>query len=238
MATNNPIDSLDPIQVALGGTGLATATQYGVLYGNGTSNVGVTAVGTSNFVLTSNGAGVSPTFQSASAASGNFVLIQSQTASSSASLTFTTGITASYNTYFFILTNVVPATNTAILNLTVSSNGGSSYASTGYQSGINYWAYNAINPTNSNSTAAFLCTSALSNSAGIGCSGIIYVYNTTSGLDPVVNGQVTFNGSTSGNGAFNTVMGSVTTTTLNAFKLAMSSGNISSGTISLFAILE
>lgn len=56
MATNNSINSLDPIQVALGGTGAATIT--GVLIGNGTSAVtastvtqyGTVIAGTSNAV--------------------------------------------------------------------------------------------------------------------------------------------------------------------------------------------
>jgi len=51
--------------VATGGTGAATLAANGIVYGNGTSAVGVTAVGTATHVLTSNGAGVAPTFQAA-----------------------------------------------------------------------------------------------------------------------------------------------------------------------------
>lgn len=49
--------------VANGGTGANTLAANGVIYGNGTSAVGVTAVGTAGNVLTSNGVGVAPTFQ-------------------------------------------------------------------------------------------------------------------------------------------------------------------------------
>jgi len=44
----------NPIIVAKGGTGVATLTSNGVLYGNGTGNVSVTAQGGSNTVLTAN----------------------------------------------------------------------------------------------------------------------------------------------------------------------------------------
>ena len=52
-----------PLPVASGGTGVATFTDAGVLIGNGTGAVQVTTAGTSGQVLTSNGAGVDPTFQ-------------------------------------------------------------------------------------------------------------------------------------------------------------------------------
>ena len=52
--------------VTLGGTGAATFTDGGVLIGNGTGAVQATSAGTAGQVLTSNGAGVDPTFQTAS----------------------------------------------------------------------------------------------------------------------------------------------------------------------------
>lgn len=53
-----------PLGVASGGTGLATCTAHGVPVGEGTSAMVCTAVGTAGQVLTSNGAGVDPTYQS------------------------------------------------------------------------------------------------------------------------------------------------------------------------------
>ena len=58
------ITGITDLAVADGGTGASTLTANGVLYGNGTSAVGVTAVGTSGQVLTSNGSSA-PTFQDA-----------------------------------------------------------------------------------------------------------------------------------------------------------------------------
>jgi hypothetical protein len=53
------------VTVAQGGTGATTFTDGGVLIGNTTGAVQVTSAGTSGQVLTSNGAGVDPTFQAA-----------------------------------------------------------------------------------------------------------------------------------------------------------------------------
>lgn len=53
----------DQATVANGGTGAVTLTAHGVLIGNGTSAVNVTAAGTAGQVLTSNGGSADPTFQ-------------------------------------------------------------------------------------------------------------------------------------------------------------------------------
>lgn len=60
--------------VAKGGTGATTFTDGGVLVGNGTNAVQATAVGTAGQVLTSNGAGVDPTFQDGVTASNTATL--------------------------------------------------------------------------------------------------------------------------------------------------------------------
>lgn len=51
MATNNAINSLDPIEVAKGGTGNAILTDNGVLVGSGTSPITVLSVGTTGQLL-------------------------------------------------------------------------------------------------------------------------------------------------------------------------------------------
>ena len=51
MATQNSWNSQDPVQVALGGTGLATLTSHGILMGNGTGVVNITAEPTNGQVL-------------------------------------------------------------------------------------------------------------------------------------------------------------------------------------------
>jgi hypothetical protein len=236
MSTQNATNTAKPITVAQGGSGDSSLTAYAVVCG-GTTSTGalqsVSGVGTSGQVLTSNGAAALPTWQN-SAAGGNLVLLQSQTASSSASLTFSTGVSSTYNTYFFLFSAVVPATNTAILGMTLTGSGGS------YAAGTNYFAYNSATVNNINSASNILIGGALSNTASIGVSGSAYGYGMTSGTsEPSVCGQVVFNSSALGTTAFGLSTGlSSSVSTITAFVFQMSSGNISTGTITVFGVLE
>ena len=82
-----------PLLVANGGTGAATFTADGVLYGNTTSAIGATAVGTANYVLTSNGAGNAPTFQQTSLTAGvTGVLPIANGGTNASSMTTTDGV--------------------------------------------------------------------------------------------------------------------------------------------------
>ena len=58
---------------------------------------------------------------------GNLVHIQSQTASNSASISFTTGINSTYKEYQFYFIDVHPRTDQAELNFQGSTDGGSNY---------------------------------------------------------------------------------------------------------------
>jgi hypothetical protein len=57
---------------------------------------------------------------------GNMVLLSTQTASASASISFTTGITSTYKEYMFIFNNIHPATDNAHFQFK-STDGGSTY---------------------------------------------------------------------------------------------------------------
>ena len=236
MATQNATNTGNPITVAQGGSGDSSLTAYAVVCG-GTTSTGalqsVSGVGTSGQVLTSNGATALPTWQN-SAAGGNLVLLQSQTASSSASLTFSTGVSSTYNTYFFLFSAVVPATNAAILEMTLTGSGGT------YTAGTNYFAYNSATVNNINSGSYIPIGGALSNTASIGVSGSVYGYGMTSGAsEPSVCGQVVFNSSALSTTAFGLSTGLVSSVaTITAFVFQMSSGNISTGTITVFGVLE
>jgi hypothetical protein len=63
-------------------------------------------------------------------AGDGITLISSQTASASASLSFTTGIDSTYRTYLFKFINMHPATDGAELKFNLSTDGGSTYAVT------------------------------------------------------------------------------------------------------------
>ena len=60
--TGGSITGITDITVADGGTGASTFTTNGVIFGNGTSALGVTAAGTAGQVLVSGGSGAAPSF--------------------------------------------------------------------------------------------------------------------------------------------------------------------------------
>ena len=60
-------------------------------------------------------------------ATGDMVLLSTQTASSSASISFTSDIDSTYDSYIFKFYNIHPATNSTDFDFQVSTNGGSSY---------------------------------------------------------------------------------------------------------------
>jgi len=67
------------------------------------------------------------TAYNASVATGNMVLISSQTASDSASISFTTGIDSTYKEYQFYFINVAPRTDDVTFHFNGSTDGGSNY---------------------------------------------------------------------------------------------------------------
>jgi hypothetical protein len=70
------------------------------------------------------------TAYNAAIATGNMVLISSQTASNSASISFTTGIDSTYKEYQFYFIDIHPRTDSSSFQFNFSTNGGSTYAVT------------------------------------------------------------------------------------------------------------
>jgi hypothetical protein len=70
------------------------------------------------------------TAYNAAVATGNMVLISSQTASDSASISFTTGIDSTYKEYQFWFIDIHPRTDSSSFQFNFSTNGGSTYAVT------------------------------------------------------------------------------------------------------------
>ena len=67
------------------------------------------------------------TAYNASVSTGGMVLISSQTASASASISFTSGINSTYKEYQFWFINIDPATHNAEFQFNASTDGGSNY---------------------------------------------------------------------------------------------------------------
>jgi hypothetical protein len=58
---------------------------------------------------------------------GNMVLLSTQTASASASISFTTGIDSTYKEYMFIFNNIHPSLDNSNISFNLSTDGGSTY---------------------------------------------------------------------------------------------------------------
>lgn len=217
--------------IAGGGTNATSfAITDGTIYYDGTKLV-TTATGTSGQVLTSNGAGVAPTYQTLT--SGSLVLIQTKTASNSASISFTSGLTT-YNNLLIVFDNVVPISNGVSLQMQISTNGGSSYVATGYASGYNQLNFSSTVPTNANSSTAFLLGGVFTNTAGDSAGGSFYLGDITSGAAIKLWGTSVLSISTS---SFqNQLVGKNSTTGTNAIQFTFTSGNISTGTFSVYGI--
>lgn len=116
------------LPVAGGGTGAASFTDAGVLIGNGTGAIQVTTAGTAGQVLTSNGAGVDPTFQTPSA--GGWTQIGStQTISTPVATLAFTSIPTTYSELFLEIVGVRSNAGTNdVLSVATSTNNGSGYA--------------------------------------------------------------------------------------------------------------
>ena len=87
------------LSVSQGGTGASSLTSKGVLYGNGTSAIAATAVGSSGQVLTSNGAGSAPTFQDAGGGAWELLLTGTVSAASSLAIEGSSYINDDYIRY-------------------------------------------------------------------------------------------------------------------------------------------
>lgn len=186
-------------------------------------------------ISVTNGSGVSgnPTITAA-----NWVLISSQTASASSSIDFTNISLGTYRRYMIEFRGVVPATDGASLRMQSSNDNGSSWGVTGYQAGCNFNPYNSTTVTNTNSATDWILTPALDN--GVSTSfgnGSLEVFTTTSNLAYMV-GQICCFENGGGTTGYGTIGGRAGQTGTNAFRLLMSSGNITSGSFYLYGLQE
>mgnify|MGYP003639908442 FL=1 len=125
------------------------------------------AVGTATHVLTSNGTGAAPTFQAAAGGGGGaWTYISSVTASSSATVDFTSGIGSTYDLYVITWADVVPVTDNVDFRMRTTSNAGGLWDDGG--SDYDYYTSRWQTGTGSHSTAATVTGSAMSGPSGNG----------------------------------------------------------------------
>lgn len=178
------------------------------------------------------GSGITVTPSSGSiqiSSSGDFTLISTQTATNSASLSWTNLVSG---TYFLTYNAIVPADADRTMFMYISTNNGSSYISSDYQSGTNTAVWNSATFVNSNFTGAYLLSAVLDN-ADPGVSGFLYMGNQTSKYNNIYGECTGFHSGQPARGIFS---GWNTNVNVNAIQIAMNAGNIKSGTVSLYYI--
>ncbi len=138
------------LPVGNGGLGVASTTAYGVLAGgtSSTSAIQNCGAGTSGQILKSNGNSALPSFVAPSSVGGSMVLLQTITFDNTASsYNITSNLSSTYSTYKIIGTNIQGFNGGSnSIALRVSTNGGSSFETTGYSvyGGVWNFATNAL----------------------------------------------------------------------------------------------
>lgn len=151
-------------------------------------------------------------------------LIQTQVASASSSLTFTTGISGTYNTYVLIVDQLRDFGNIgAHLVAQISTNGGSSYIASNYQ---DLYGTGSIG----------LGITGQQDTDGV-TSATAYIYNLTSGSGYIFSSSTGTNYSNpSLGGDAKNAMYMTANISANALRIKMSDSNTFSGTVSLYSI--
>jgi hypothetical protein len=186
------------------------------------------------------------TSYNAAVATGNMVLLSSQTASNSASISFTTGIDSTYKEYQFWFIDIHPRTNATDFTFNMSTDSGSNYNVTktstffrayhfedGTDSGLGY-----ITSTDLAQSTAFqlLTENGFSNDADVSLGGSLTIFNPASTtyvkhyISTTNNIKVTY--------AINSYIAGYgnTTSAVNAVQFKMASGNMD-GTILMYGIV-
>lgn len=225
----------------------STMTNGQVIIGNVTTGLPAAATLTAGTNVTiTNGTGTI-TVNASAGGTGNYDFIASQTASSSAALSFNSQLSSTYFAYQIVLINILPATAGAQLWLQVGTGAGPTWVTTGYLyqlcdinnngSNLAYPGYNAT--TFGESLLTYANNNGISGSSTYGgvCGMIdLFVQSGTSVIGSGVSHMsymsntlaVNYSNTTS---SFQTSSGNFT-----SVRLLMSSGNIASGTAYLYGL--
>ena len=177
---------------------------------------------------------------------GSLSHIATQTASSSSSVSFTSGIDSTYKEYIFYFVNMHPSSDTTDLDFQVSTNGGSSYGVTATttfftaehnESGsFTSFGYSSARDLAQETGFQALCIDT-GNQNDESCSGFLHLFNpsSTTFVKHFISRVNSYHGNDEsieglGAGYFNT------TSAINAVQFKFDSGNIDSGQILLFGL--
>ena len=180
------------------------------------------------------------------ASPATLVLLSTQTASSSATISFTTGLDSTYDEYIFKFINIRPATDAVWFQFNLSTDSGSNYNVTKTTTFFNAYHDEADTATTlSYQTAQDLAQSTsdqrisydLGNGSDECCSGSLQLFNPSS-TTYVKHFISNVNDYFYLNFSINDYMAGYanTTSAINAIRFQMSSGNIADGIIKMYGV--
>jgi hypothetical protein len=180
----------------------------------------------------------------AAADTGSIIKLQTQTASTSSSITFSsTYITTTYKKYYLDYTNVVISSDGGNISATVSANNGGAYTTSGYY----YWRIYSNSGTSSNSLSSSGGTAnsalvMLGTGVGIGTStdesgsGRLTIFDPFSADSKLFISEGLCIGDSGALVQQYIYQGLVTSTTINNIKISPNTGTIVSGEFTLYGV--
>ncbi len=213
----------------------------GAIARNIANNITTSGVFTSSAIANSSVTGITALAN----ASDGITLISSQTASNSASLSFTTGLDSTYKAYKFVFSNIHPATDSADFTFNMSTDSGSNYNVTktttffrafhdeaDVDTGLNYdTGFDLAQSTSFQPIIQYIGNA--NDESGSGSLTLFNPSSTTYVKQFIATSNAT--GSIYNKNIFLAGYGN-TTSAVNAIRFQMSTGNIDAGTIYLYGI--
>ena len=186
--------------------------------------------------------------KAASAAGGEWTLIETKTASSDSTLSFTSGLDSTYDEYVFTFNNIHPETDATSFSFNISIDGGSNYnvaktttmfRTQHYESGTS----GVITYITGNDLANGTGEQYIHQESGMGAdndqclAGMLYLFSpsSTTFVKHFMSTTINVNAGDRCREAFVAGYGN-TTSAVDAIRFQMASGNIDAGTISLYGI--
>jgi hypothetical protein len=182
----------------------------------------------------------------ANATGGTLMLLSTQTASSSATISFTTGLDSTYDEYIIKYINVRPATDATDFQFNMSTDSGSNYNTT--KTTTNFIAYHFEDDSSavlayngaydlSQSTAFQTLGDQVGNGADENISGTLTIYNpsSTTYVKHFINTGNEYQYSNISINEFSAGYAN-TTSAVNALQFKFSSGNIADGIFKLYGV--
>ena len=178
---------------------------------------------------------------------GKMTLISEQTASGSATISFTSGIDSTYDSYVFKFINIHPATNGTTFQFNMSTDGGSNYNVTKtttsfrpfhYESDGTDFAYETYEDLAQGTGFQTICQN-LGNANDENSGGSLTLFNpssTTFVKHFISTTNMSHNATYPASVCWFIAGYGNTTSAINAVRFQMSSGNIDSGIIKLYGI--